>query len=167
MIPARCYALALAATFAMPAQAQHLTPESIAKVFEQAKPLDNARTTRVPAGLPLTAALFADRPWWAVMILCAEHRAGNGTAPGSPKPVLNDALEKNRKFFIARAASIFAREQDLPNFQEALLPVSGWGTEFALVMEAEAKAGRWSSRETEDACRILGVEQLKASRAPS
>ena len=162
------YSILLAAmAFAVPAQAQHLNAESIDKVLAQAAPLDNPGVARVPAGLPLAAGLFAGRPWWAVMIMCAEHRAGNGTTPGEPRPVLNEALEKGRKFFLLRGAALFAKEQGQPNIEEALLPASGWGTEFALVMEAEAKAGRWSSRETEDACRILGAEQLKAGRAPS
>jgi hypothetical protein len=150
-----------------PAQAQHITPQSIEKVLGQAEPLSNAKTTRVPAGLPLTAALFAGRPWWAVMEMCAEHRAGNGRAPGSPPVVLTEPLEKSRKFYLFRAAAIFAKEQDLANIEEALLPVSGWGTEFAKAMEAGAADGSWSSVEAEDACRVLGAEQFKAARAPS
>lgn len=164
----RILPVALAALlFAMPTKAQHLGPESIEKVLAQAKPLENAKVAHVPAGLPLTAALFAGRPWWAVLAMCAEHAAGNGSAPGAARPVLTEPLERRRKFFLFQAAILFAEEQDLPNPTEALLPVSGWGTEFALVMEAEAKAGRWSYTETEDACRILGAERLKAARTPS
>lgn len=138
----------------------HITPAAIENIMAQAEPV-SPNAARVPAGLPLTAALFANRPWWAVLQMCAEHNGGVGYAPGTA-PELTPMLEKRRKLFIFRAAGQFAKETGLPNPTEALLPASQWGIEFAKGMRAEAAKGSWSAPEFEDACRILVTEHVRA-----
>lgn len=116
----------------VPARAQHLTKGSIATVLDQANDFENPKVSHVPAGLPLTGALFAGRPWWAIMSICAEHRAGSGLGPGSKRPVLSGPLEESHKFFLSRATALFASEQDMRP-ADAQVPVAQWGYEFSAV----------------------------------
>lgn len=155
---AACLLLAPAA-----AQAQHITAESITNILADAEKISEPTTARIPAGLPLAAAQFAGKPWWAVLQMCSEHRSGAGRAPGTPAPVLDALGEKNRVFFMLRASLQFSRDFKMTPV-DAQLPVGGWGSEFGAAMTRAATAGAWSSSEFEDACRILGPAHLRAGK---
>jgi hypothetical protein len=146
-------------------QAAHITPAAIDKILASADEIGTPKTARIPAGLPLSAGLFAGKPWWAVLQMCSEHRSGAGRAPGAPAPESTEAAEKNRLFFMKRAIAQFARDQDMTP-ADATLPVSGWGSEFGAAMTAAAAAGAWSGKEFEDACRIIGMQHLRGVQAP-
>jgi hypothetical protein len=145
--------------FAHP-QAAHIAPAAIDKILADAEGISTPKTARIPAGLPLTAALFAGKPWWAVLQMCSEHRSGAGRAPGTPAPELTEIVEKNRLFFMNRAIAQFARDQGMSP-GDATLPVSGWGSDLGAAMTAAAAAGNWSGKEFEDACRIVGMQHLR------
>ena len=146
-------------------QSAHITPAAIDKILAEAEGISKPDTARIPAGLPLTAALFAGRPWWAVLQMCSEHRTGAGKDPAAPLPTLDERGERNRKFFMARAIGQFAKDMGLTP-TDAILPLGGWGSDFGAAMNAAAAAGNWSSTEFEDACRILGPAHLRTPGKP-
>lgn len=143
-----------------PTATAHIDHAAIDRIIAPAEEISTPTTKRIPAGLPLSAALFAGKPWWAVLQMCSEHRTGAGWPPGTPAPELTAAAEKNRLFFMHQAATLFGAERGLTP-TDALMPVSGWGSEFIVTMNTAAKQGSWSSTEFEDACRILGAQHLR------
>lgn len=143
--------------------AQHITPAAIDGILAEAETISTPTTARVPAGLPLGAALFAGKPWWAVLQMCSEHRTGAGSLPGTPAPTLDETGERNRKFFMLRAMGQFGKDTGLSP-ADAAEPVGQWGSQFGAAMRAAAAAGNWSSSEFEDACRILGPAHLRAGK---
>jgi hypothetical protein len=147
------------------AQTGHIATAAIDKILAEAEGISKPDTARIPASLPLSAALFANRPWWAVLQMCSEHRTGAGKPPGAPLPVLDEAGERNRKFFMVRAMIQFAKEQGMTP-ADAAEPVGQWGSQFGATMNAAAATGDWSSSEFEDACRILGPAHLRAAVRP-
>lgn len=153
--------VALTLLSAAPAHAQHITKPAIDRILTPIEEISDSSTARIPAGLPLTAGLFAGKPWWAVLQMCSEHRSGAGRPPSAPAPTLDAIAERNRVFFMRRAAAQFAKESSLPTADDGLVPVSGWGSELGAAMNAAATSGNWSSSEFEDACRILGAQAAR------
>lgn len=154
--------LLLASLPALPAQAQsgHITRAAVDRI---ASPAERAtpRAARIPGGMGGSAGLFAGKPWWAVLQMCSEHRAGAGRPLNAPAPRLAGEAERNRRFFTSRAAFQFARDSDLTGPAEAEMPVAGWGLNLAASMNSAAASGEWSSDEFEDACRILGTAHAR------
>jgi len=146
---------------ATPAWAQHITRSAVNTILAPAERIADSSTARIPAGLPAAAGLFAGKPWWAVLQMCSEHRAGAGRPPSAPAPALDATAERNRVFFMRRAAAQFAKESNLPGADDGLVPVSGWGFDLGAAMNAAAASGNWSSSEFEDACRIFGAQAAR------
>lgn len=150
--------LCLAAT---PASAQHITKAAVDRILRPAEGIADSSTKRIPGGMPGAAGLFAGKPWWAVLQMCFEHRGGAGRPANAPAPSLDAASDRGRRFFTQRAAGLFADESGLASTEEAMLPVSGWGSDMAAAMNAAAANGSWSSAEFEDACRIFGAQAAR------
>ena len=153
--------VALGLLASTPAYAQHITKAAVDRILAPVEAISDSSTARVPAGLPLSAGLFAGKPWWAVLQMCSEHRSGAGRPPSAPAPVLDATAERNRVFFMRQAGAQFAKESSLPTADDGLLPVSGWGSDLGASMNAAAANGSWSSSEFEDACRILGAQAAR------
>jgi len=153
--------VALALLTAAPAHAQHITRAAIDRILAPVEAISDSSTARIPAGFPAAAGLFAGKPWWAVLQMCSEHRAGAGRPPNAAAPTLDLTADRNRRFFLQRAAAQFAKESSLPSAEDAQMPVSGWGSDLGASMNAAAASGSWSSAEFEDACRIFGAQAAR------